>query len=227
MRGYMKKNLPGCRLSKNYSFKKFQPLSLRLWHWLNMAAIVGLLATVLIRKTLLSWRTNSVLIQEKLSQAGTTITPDLAKDIAVAIRNPLWDWHIYLGFSLAALLVGRLLVLFFVEKSGFEIQPIKNLLHMGQVPALEKRSALHFNLVKLSYVIFYLATAMMIVSGLLLTFKVELKLATDLAGSIKEVHELMMWFFVVFVVGHIAGVVIAENGKDKGLISDMINGGKS
>lgn len=214
-------------MSKMYSFKKFQPLSLRLWHWLNMLAIFGLLATVLIRKTFLSWRTNSVVIQEKLSQAGTVITPELAKDIAVAIRNPLWDWHIYLGYALAALLITRLLVFLFVEKKGLEIKPIKNLLRMSQVPALEKRSALHFNLVKTGYIIFYLATSMMVMSGLFLTFKAELNLAKDLAGSVKEVHELMMWFFVVFAIGHIIGVVFAENGNDKGLISDMVNGGNS
>jgi Ni,Fe-hydrogenase I cytochrome b subunit len=34
-----------------------------------------------------------------------------------------------------------------------------------------------------------------------------------------------LWFFVVFIVGHIAGVVIAENRGDKGLISDMFSGG--
>ena len=43
--------------------------------------------------------------------------------------------------------------------------------------------------------------------------------------SIKEIHELMMWFFVAFAGGHILGIVMAENKEDSGLVSDMINGG--
>ncbi|MEN0059456.1 MAG: cytochrome b/b6 domain-containing protein, partial [Bdellovibrio sp.] len=60
-------------------FRKYQPLGLRIWHWLNALAILGLLLTVLLRKTFLSWRTNSALIEAKLQAAGTAITPELAK----------------------------------------------------------------------------------------------------------------------------------------------------
>ena len=94
----------------NYRFRKYQPLCLRVWHWMNAAIISGLLMTVLLRKTLLSWRINSVLIEEKLKAAGTVITPELAKDIAIAIRNPLWDCHIYLGFALGVFFIGRICI---------------------------------------------------------------------------------------------------------------------
>lgn len=208
-----------------YSFKKYQPLSLRLWHWLNAMVILGLLTTVLLRKTFLSWRTNSVLIQDKLTEVGTSITPELAKDIAVAIRNPLWDWHIYLGYFLAALILSRVLIAIFIEKKCIVLKPLKNLFQFGQVPQTEKTEFLHYSLVKIGYGIFYLATLLMVISGFMLTFKTELNLAKELSQNIKETHELMMWFFVVFVLGHLLGVVIAENKKDAGIISDMINGG--
>jgi len=35
-----------------------------------------------------------------------------------------------------------------------------------------------------------------------------------------------MWFFAAFVVLHTAGVVIAENQDEPGLVSDMLNGGE-
>ncbi|MBV2169734.1 MAG: cytochrome b/b6 domain-containing protein [Bdellovibrio sp.] len=208
-----------------FSFRKYQPLSLRLWHWLNALAILGLLGTVLLRKTFLSWRTNSALIETKLKEAGTVITPDLAKDIAVSIRNPMWDWHIYLGFALGALLVGRILVALLVEKRCPGVHALKSALALKEVPPSEKREAVHYTLVRTGYAVFYLATALMVVTGFMLNFKTELGLAKDLVGSVKEIHELMMWFFVVFVGGHLVGVVAAENTKDPGLISEMVHGG--
>jgi Ni,Fe-hydrogenase I cytochrome b subunit len=208
-----------------YSFRKYQPLSLRLWHWLNAAVILGLLGTVLLRKTLLSWRTNSTLIQEKLKEAGTIITPELAKDLAVAIRNPLWDWHIYLGFALGALLLGRIAIALFIEKKCPGVHAFKSAMGLKDLPPHEKAEALHYTLVKIGYAFFYLSTALMVVTGFLLNFKTAIGLSKDLVGVTKEIHELMMWFFIFFGVGHVLGVVIAENSKAPGLISDMIHGG--
>ena len=72
----------------------------RLWHWLNAFVVLGLLSTVLLRKTFLSWRTNSEIIMTKLSEAGTEITAEQAKLIAKAIRAGMWEWHIIFGYAL-------------------------------------------------------------------------------------------------------------------------------
>lgn len=211
---------------KNYSFKKYQPLSLRFWHWFNALVILGLLGTAFLRKTFLSWRTNSALIESKLQAAGTVITPELSKDIAVSIRTPMWDWHYVFGFTLAALLVVRVLVGIFVVKKCPAAQAAKSAWNLSKVPASEKLHAIHYTLVRSSYALFYLATLFMVSSGALMYFKAELGLAKSFVDPVKEIHELMMWFFVVFVVGHILGVVVAENRQDPGLVSDMIHGGK-
>lgn len=210
----------------NYSFRKYQPLGLRLWHWLNAVAILGLLGTVLLRKTFLSWRSNAALIESKLQAAGTAITPELAKDIAVSIRNPMWDWHIYLGYSLTALILFRVAVGIFILRKCPATHAVQSVWNLKKVAPGEKAKALHYTFVKTGYAIFYLATVLMVITGLLLTFKENLSLGKGLVESVKEIHELMMWFFVVFVVGHLLGVVIAENREDQGLVSDMIHGGK-
>lgn len=209
----------------NYSFKKYQPLSLRVWHWLNALAILGLLGTAFLRKTFLSWRTNSALIESKLQEAGTAITPELAKDIAVSIRTPMWDWHYVLGFTLGALLIVRVLVGVFAIKKCPAAHAAQSAWNLGKVPAGQKVHALHYTLVKTSYALFYLVTLFMVVSGVVMYFKNDLGLAKEAIEPVKEIHELMMWFFVAFVGGHILGVVIAENRQDKGLVSDMIHGG--
>jgi cytochrome b561 len=213
--------------ASQFSFRKYQFIGLRLWHWSNSVVILGLLATVVIRKTFLSWRTNSALIEEKLSAAGNPITPELAKEIAVAIRDPLWDWHIYFGFALGILFLARILIALFIEKQFPAGSAIKGVLTIKDVPATQRTAALHFFFVKIGYFIFYLVTALMAVSGVLLTYKSDLGLSKYLSDMLKEAHELMMWFFVVFIGGHLIGIVFAENRTDPGLVSDMIHGGKS
>lgn len=209
----------------DYSFRKYQVLSLRLWHWTNSVVILGLLGTVLIRKTFLSWRTNSVLIEEKMKAAGTPITPEFAKEIAVAIRDPLWDWHIYLGFVLGALLLVRILIAVLVEKKCPGMTALKSAIGIKSVPSDKRYGALHFTAVKIGYAVFYVVTIFMVLTGLLLNFKTGIGLSKDLVGITKEIHELLMWFFVFFVGGHIIGIVIAENRTNQGLVSDMIHGG--
>jgi Ni,Fe-hydrogenase I cytochrome b subunit len=188
-----------------------------------MVVIIGLLATVLLRKTFLSWSTNSALIEDKLKGA---ITPEMAKEIAVAIRNPLWDWHIYLGFTLASLLLCRILIALFVEKSCPGLEAFKNVLKLKDLPAGERIKAAHYSLVKISYAVFYLAVAFMVLTGFTQYFKAELGLSKNIISIVKDAHELMMWLFVVFGCAHIVGVIIAENRQDSGIISDMVNGGR-
>jgi Ni/Fe-hydrogenase 1 B-type cytochrome subunit len=183
-----------------------KPLSLRIWHWLNMLAVLGLLGTVLLRKTLLSWRSNSALIESRLRESGSPISPELAKEIAVAIRAPLWDWHIYLGYMLAALLLFRLVVFVW---HNFTLKLDKAQYHL---------------LALVGYIAFYLATMFMIVTGFMLYFKSELPLNKEVLQAVKESHELVMWFFVVFAFLHIIVVVLAECRNDPGLVSRMVGG---
>lgn len=207
---------------KSYSLKKYQPVSLRIWHWLNALAIFGLLGTTLLRKTFLSWRTNSAFIQSQLSEQGIEISSDLAKNIAVGIRNPMWDWHIYFGLSLAALLVGRILVALFGKNSSDRLSVhFKNFKNETQ----NRMHALHKLSVKAVYAVFYLMTTLMVGSGLILTFKAEMGFDKSFTQPVKEIHELSMWFFVGFVALHILGVLFAELTKDRGIVSDMIHGG--
>lgn len=208
-----------------YTFTKYQPLGLRFWHWLNALAVLGLLGTVFLRKTFLSWRSNAALIESKLQEAGTQITPELAKDIAVSIRTPMWEWHYILGFILGGALILRILMSLFVEKKCPATSACQSALSLSKIPVSERTHAIHYTLVKIGYVLFYLATLLMVISGLVMYFRTEMKLSKEILEPIKEIHELMMWFFVVFTVGHLIGVVIAENRQDSGLVSDMINGG--
>lgn len=207
---------------KEMSLREYRPLSLRIWHWLNAFVITALLLTVLLRKTLLSWKTNSSVILTKLEAAGHTITPELAADIAKAIRNPLWDWHIYLGYILGGLLLMRILIALVVEKKCIFLSVLKSISNKTIV----QKNTRHYYLLKAFYAIFHLMTLLMFATGIVLVFKNSFGFERSTIGIFKEVHEISMWFFVAFVVVHIGGIIISENGKEAGIVSDMISGGK-
>ncbi|MFA6137155.1 MAG: cytochrome b/b6 domain-containing protein [Sulfurimonas sp.] len=186
-------------------------LGFRLWHWLNAVVIVALLGTVFLRKTFLSWRTNSELLMSKLQEMGIEITAAQAKILAQTIRDGMWQWHIIFGYALAFLVLYRI-YLFFNDKS--EKEAFSSLtLHKKGVQSL--------------YYVFYATLIFMSVSGLVIHFYELLGLTKETAHDIAEIHEAVFNFIMIFVPIHIAGVVIAENRDEKGLVSTMIHGNKS
>jgi cytochrome b len=89
-----------------------------------------------------------------------------------------------------------------------------------------KEKTLHKKGVSATYVAIYgLATALAI-SGLSIKFNGKLDLSEDMIHTIKEIHEFAFFVMLALVVAHIAGVVIAELRSEKGIVSDMINGGE-
>ncbi|HIP47065.1 MAG TPA: cytochrome b/b6 domain-containing protein [Campylobacterales bacterium] len=181
---------------------------LRLWHWLNALTIFILLATFFLRKTFLSWRTNSELIVQKLAEVDIEVTTEVAKTIAKAIRAPMWEWHIIFGYVLATLILFRI---FIFIKEGMSY---KNF------------SSLHKTGITLLYTLFYLLIFFMALSGITMHQGVDIGLSKELIHDIKEIHELTAWFFVFFVPAHIAGVVVADMTNETGLISRMVSGRK-
>jgi len=186
-------------------------LGFRIWHWTHALVVLGLLSTVFLRKTFLSWRANSEILTTKLSSMDIVVTEEQAKVLAKAVRAPMWEWHILLGYALVGLILFRI-ALFFTQSGKQNYIDIKAL-------------NLHKKMVSLGYIGIYMILGFMSISGLLLTFHEELSLLKETTHDIKEVHELvfnLIWFFVIL---HLGGLIVAENSDDKGLISDMINGG--
>jgi len=173
---------------------------------------MGLIGTVLLRKSFLSWRANSEILMQKLSEINIDVTAEQAKVLAKAIRAPMWEWHIILGYALAALVLWRILLFF--TQSGRQ-----NYRHL-------KEENLHKKMVKLGYLVIYATLLFMAVSGLVTHFYEALGLTKDTAHDIKEVHELLYNVLLYFVPLHIIGVFVAENKDEKGILSDMVNGGK-
>ena len=187
-------------------------ISFRVWHWLHAFVVLGLLGTVFLRKTFLSWRTNSEILSSKLINMDINVTSEQAKLLAKAVRAPMWEWHILLGYALAILLIIRVL-LFFTRSGKWSFINSASL-------------DLHKRMVKLGYIGIYAILAFMSISGLVLVFYKDMGLLKETAHTIKEVHEFIFNFVWIFVLLHIGGLVVAEQRDDKGVVSEMINGGE-
>jgi len=183
-------------------------LYFRIWHWLNAFVVLGLLGTVFLRKTFLSWRTNSEILMNKLLEIDVVIGIEQAKVLAKAVRAGMWEWHIILGYALAFLILYRVLLFFFDTSKRESFSSL----------------SLHKKMVHISYYILYSVLFFMSISGLVIHFYEVLSLSKDMARDIKEVHELVYNYLLLFVPLHIAGVIIAENSDEPGLISTMMNG---
>jgi Ni,Fe-hydrogenase I cytochrome b subunit len=210
---------------KKSPFLAHQPAGLRIWHWLDAIVVFGLLGTVLLRKTVLSWRTNSAFIEDRLRDAGTSIEPALAASVAKGLRDAMWEWHIVLGVALSALLLLRIGVALATRTFPIKVA-IDAFRSASGASGSEKRELLHFAVVRAGYVAFYLLLLFMVISGLLLTYGESVfSIAGRTMGTIKEAHELAMWLVLAFAFAHIVGVVVGELSGKRGIISVMINGG--
>jgi Ni/Fe-hydrogenase 1 B-type cytochrome subunit len=184
---------------KNFS------LHMRIWHWLNAVVVFGLLGTFFLRKTFLSWRDNAEILSAKLQSFGIAVTNAQAGALAKAVRDPMWEWHIILGYVFAGLVAWRLAMIF---REGFGYAP----------------QNAHMAWVYRGYKIFYVIFAFMAVSGILVHLYADIGIGKETAHSIKEMHELVAWSIVGFVVLHIAGVFVADNRDQKGIVSKMVSG---
>jgi cytochrome b len=199
--------------------------SLRLWHWANTIVISGSLLTVLINSTITDERPVSALVKNELKNASATVSAKQADSVAHALGDSVWSVHIYFGYILVALLIFRLILEFFQLADQKFIRKMKSAYSQFQTTKKNREIAKHELTVKSIYAIFYLLLIMMAVTGLFLAFEDLLAPFKSIRHSVKEVHGFCMYLILAFIGVHLAGVFLAERKDNKGIVSDMINGG--
>ena len=199
--------------------------SIRLWHWLNAIIITGSLLTVLLNSTLLKTKKNAVSIKANLASSGVTVTDGQARSVAHELSDKVWMLHTYFGYTLAALLLFRLLIEFFQLVDQKFIRKLKSAYHQYQTTKKQRELAKHEFWVKTIYAIFYLMLITMAITGLCLAFEDDVPLLKSI-HAFRQIHAFTMYLILAFIVIHIAGVFLAERKDSQGIVSDMINGGK-
>jgi len=207
-----------------FSGQKKYSSSLRLWHWGNAVIICGSLITVLINSTILDVRQTASFLRNEFAKSNTSVGEGQARSVAHALSDSVWDIHVYFGYCLAALLLFRLCLQFFQLADQKLILKIKSAGTQLKLSG-NKEKARHELVVKIIYAVFYVLLGIMVITGLCLAFE-GIAFLKPFRHPIREVHGFVMYLILAFIAVHLIGVFLAERHGSKGIVSDMINGGK-
>jgi len=214
-------------LIKEPSFREKHSAALRIWHWSSLLVILGSLVTVFFAKVIFNTKDATKVVQDNLQKSNVTATADQAKSVAHEFNDIIWHWHTCIGYVLAALFGFRILLEFFQPGDQKVKRVIKNALKYLRQPAIDKANTTHYVIVKAGYLLFYFALLVQVCTGLFMAYSDGMANLKDLRHTMKNIHSVFMWVIVVYIVLHITGTIIAEQTKkQKGLVSDMINGGE-
>lgn len=186
---------------------KTYSLVYRLLHWGIAFSMLFLLLTVFLRTGWMNRTSMAETIQTELKQSGYTVDEQAAGKTARKIRQPMWQWHIYFGYALVALFSLRFLLPF------IGVMRFQNPLRKG----LSMREKFQFWV----YLIFYLGVSVSLFTGMMLEWGPE-----NLEDSMERIHVLSLYYLLPYIVLHLGGVLLAEIGHDKGIVSRIINGGR-
>jgi Ni/Fe-hydrogenase 1 B-type cytochrome subunit len=200
--------------------------AIRIWHWTLFLFVSASFATVLLASTIFRTGNNVALVTNELQAKGQTVSQDQARAVAHAYSDKLWDIHKWLGFGICLLVLTRIIIELTgprPERLGVQL---KVALNLKPTDRQTKTQLQQYIQVKRIYVVFYAALLLMALTGLGLAFE-DLPPLRNWHSAIKQLHGFLQWFIYGFVLIHLAGVILADLGKHKGLVSRMIHGKKA
>jgi Ni,Fe-hydrogenase I cytochrome b subunit len=207
-------------------FLQKHSLIIRIWHWVSFILIGMVIVTVLLNSTLLNPRKNAGSVQGQLKEQGIEITERQAFFVAHQFDDKLWDLHRLLGIGIAIMLAFRILSEFLLPKEERIRTRMRSAFNIFRSGSADKNEYRQYLIVKYSYMLFYILIFYMAATGLSLAFEHQLGLPGNINHTIKEFHGAGQWVMYAFVLFHLGGVILADLGKAKGVVSGMINGNK-
>ncbi len=179
----------------------------RIVHWAIAVSFLLLLITIFLRLTWMNKNNVAAIIQDYLSGTGQVLSQDQLIVLAKKIRQPMWNWHIYLGYVLTGLFSLRFMLPLFGQ--------------MKFQNPLGENLSLKDKFQKWTYIIFYICVIISLATGLIIEFGPK-----ELKKSMEEIHVLGIYYLIGFIALHLAGVFIAEFSDQKGIISKIVSGSK-
>lgn len=200
--------------------------AIRIWHWTLFLFVSASFITVLLASTIFRTRNNIAMVTNELQAKGATINKDQAKAVAHAYSDKLWDIHKWLGFGICLLVLLRIIIELTGPRPERLSVQLKKALKLKPTDRQTKTQLQQFVQVKRIYVIFYAALLLMALTGLGLAFE-DIPFLRTAHSTIKQLHGFLQWVIYGFVLIHLAGVILADLGSHKGLVSRMIHGRKA
>lgn len=179
----------------------------RIMHWTIAITFGLLLITIFLRLTWMNKTNMAAIIQEYLATTEQVLSKEQAIVLAKKIRQPMWQWHIYLGYILTGLFAIR----FTIPLFG----------HMKLQSPLDASISFKEKFQKWTYILFYICVIISLASGLLIVWGPKVWEKT-----LESIHVLGIYYLVGFIIIHLAGILIAEFTTDKGIISRIVSGDK-
>lgn len=187
--------------NKNYS-KVY-----RIVHWAIAISFILLLITIFLRLTWMNKHNVAGIIGNYLSESDQFLTQEQLIVLAKRIRQPMWNWHLYIGY----VLVGLFSIRFLLPMIG--IMKFQN--------PLDKKLSLKLKFQRWSYILFYVCVVISLVTGLIIEFG-----SKSLKDPMEAIHKLGIYYLIAFILIHWAGVLVAEYTDQKGIISRIVSGTK-
>ncbi|WP_144206865.1 cytochrome b/b6 domain-containing protein [Shewanella donghaensis] len=177
----------------------------RFIHWGLALSMLVMLTTILLRLGWMEKRHMAEIIQQGLFKIDLLITDKNAIVIAKNIRNVMFQWHLYFGYSVAVFVLLRFI---YMAKYGLQYPS-----------AFDAKANIRQKFQAWVYWLFYLGITLSVVTGLLIEFG-----PAAIEHQMETVHKLALWYFIPFISLHLAGIILAEFGHDKGVVSRIISG---
>ena len=196
--------------------------AIRIWHWTLFIVMLGTLVTVLLASTVFRTGNNTLMVQNQLQTKGATISTDQARAVSHAFNDKLWAIHKWLGYIICGLVLARFAIEFAQprsEKLGVQLKKAMNATPKDPGAKAERQ---HYIQVKSIYLAFYAVLLLMALTGLGLAFD-NVPFLRSIRQPVKQLHSFMQYLIYGFLLIHLAGVLMAELGLHKGLVSGMIS----
>jgi cytochrome b561 len=162
-------------------------------------------------------------VQESLQEKGATVSKDQARAVAHEFSDKLWDLHKWIGFILCALLLSRLIIE--ITQPGEEKlrRKIKRAVSLSTGNQFDQMRRSHYIQVKREYLLFYLLILIMALTGLGLAFE-DVPWLKTWHKTIVQIHSFIQYLIYSFILVYLVGVIRADLGKHRGIVSGMIHG---
>ena len=136
----------------------------------------------------------------------SAISKEQMTEIAKSIREPMWQWHEV--FAHVMIVAFSVRIIYMLIKGIRFPNPFK-----GKLPLKERLQGF-------IYIYFYTFVFISAVTGVF----IEKELFTEWKEGIETVHKWGIYWFPIFIILHVTGIVIAEFTDKKGITSKMIGG---
>jgi Ni/Fe-hydrogenase 1 B-type cytochrome subunit len=206
-------------------FKARYSLAIRLWHWLTFLTMLASIIMVLLASTMFTTRYNIPMVQEQIQSKNESVSQLAARAVAHEYTDKLWMAHKYIGYGLCFLLLCRIIIEITYSREKRLGNKIRKAFAFQTQNRFQSKDRKHYLWVKWGYVVFYLLFLIMALTGLGLAFE-DVPIFRSTRGALGDVHEIVQYLIYAYLFFHIAGVIRADVTDNRGIVSDMINGGK-